>query len=256
MQPEPSGPRRGGPAARTRPQLDEDTILDAARLLTATSTESLTVRRLGQALGADPTAIYRHFRDKDELVRGLIDRLLADTLQRVDLSVDWRTRLTRLAAATLESFVSHPAVGAEAATTSTGGPNEVKAISLILEAMKDAGLGSEDAVRYYGVYSSYVLSLAGAQARHRLENGGSADDTYQDPWIGPSTVLRSSRFPVIAEVRDELEQLHQRDIFEDGVQIILDAVQARSEVRSQRRKPTAVKPATRRRKASDAAGVH
>ena len=38
--------------------------------------EPLTVRRLGKELGADPTAIYRHFRDKDELVRAVLDRLV------------------------------------------------------------------------------------------------------------------------------------------------------------------------------------
>lgn len=229
MRPEPA-PKRSvnGASPRARAQLDEDTILEAARQLTATSTGSLTVRRLGQALGADPTSIYRHFRDKDELVRGLIDRLLADAMQKVDLQEDWRTRLTRLADATLEAFVAHPAVGAEAATTSTGGPAEVEAISVILAAMKDAGLGPKDAVRYYGVYSSYVLSLSGAQARQRLERGGSADDTYDDPWVGPSIPLRSNQYSDIIEVRDELEHLRQRDIFREGVQIILDAVQART----------------------------
>lgn len=233
MSPEPKNKRPlKAASSRARAQLDEDTILQAARRLTAASTDSLTVRRLGHALGADPTSIYRHFRDKDELVRGLIDRLLADAVQKVDLQDDWRTRLADLADATLEALVAHPAVGAEAATTSTGGPAEVEAINLILAAMRDAGLGRKDAVRYYGVYSSYVLSLAGAQARTRLERGGSADDAYQDPWIGPSIPLNSNRFPEIIEVRDELERLRQRDIFRDGVQIILDAVQARSSEQS------------------------
>ena len=52
---------------RVRPQLDVATILEAAlRLSGAGNPEPLTVRSLGNELGADPTAIYRHFRDKDE----------------------------------------------------------------------------------------------------------------------------------------------------------------------------------------------
>ncbi len=31
--------------------------------------EQFSVRKLGDALDADPTAIYRHFRSKDELLR-------------------------------------------------------------------------------------------------------------------------------------------------------------------------------------------
>ena len=54
---------------RVRPQLDAATILEAAlRLSVAGNSEALTVRSLGKEFGADPTAIYRHFRDKDELV--------------------------------------------------------------------------------------------------------------------------------------------------------------------------------------------
>jgi AcrR family transcriptional regulator len=220
----PAQPRQQG-RRRARPQLDEDTILAAARELTATSTEPLTVRRLGQALGADPTAIYRRFRDKDELVRRLIDQLLTEIVAGDDPALPWRVRLCRLADATLEVFVAHPAVGAEAATKSSGGPGELAAINLILEALKDAGLGREDAVHYYGVYSSYVLHGAGAQARDRLERGGSPDDTYQDPWIG-AVSLRTNRFPAVTEARGLLEQMRFRDIYPFGVKVILDAIEA------------------------------
>ena len=46
----------------------------------------MSVRRLGAELGADPTAIYRHFRDKDELVLALLDRLLAQVEGRADVT--------------------------------------------------------------------------------------------------------------------------------------------------------------------------
>ena len=40
------------------------------------------MRRLGKELGADPTAIYRHFRDKDDVVVGALDRLIAECVER------------------------------------------------------------------------------------------------------------------------------------------------------------------------------
>ena len=59
------------------------------------NTEPLTVRSLGKELGADPTAIYRHFRDKDELVRAVLDKLIGDVVAAVDPEAGWRERLTR-----------------------------------------------------------------------------------------------------------------------------------------------------------------
>ena len=67
----------GARTHRVRPQLDVTTILEAAlRLSGSGNPEPLTVRSLGNELGADPTAIYRHFRDKDELVHAVLDRLV------------------------------------------------------------------------------------------------------------------------------------------------------------------------------------
>jgi len=74
----------GARTHRVRPQLDVTTILEAAlRLSGAGNPEPLTVRSLGNELGADPTAIYRHFRDKDELVRGAFDRMLVEIIGQI-----------------------------------------------------------------------------------------------------------------------------------------------------------------------------
>jgi hypothetical protein len=45
------------------------------------------------ALDADPTAVYRHYRDKDELVRGVFDRLLVEVSHGVDGDQPWRDQL-------------------------------------------------------------------------------------------------------------------------------------------------------------------
>ena len=219
---------RTGAAPRPRPQLDATTILDAALRLAAASTEPLTVRRLGAELGADPTAIYRHFRDKDELVRGVIDRLIAISLERVDPAADWRTRLTALADATLAVCLAHPTVGAEAATQTTGGPHETAAVDMILRAMADAGLGSSDQVRYYAVYSSYVLAFCSAEASNRLLAAQTGADLDDIRWLAGSVSFSGSSHPAVVAVRHELEQLRTSDVYEAGVQVILEAVEGRA----------------------------
>jgi len=118
---------------RTRPQLDVATIMDAAlRLSAAGNPEPLTVRSLGKELGADPTAIYRHFRDKDELVRAVLDQLISDVVAAVDPDAGWRDRLTELANESLDVFCAHPSIGSLAGSQTTGGQGELAAIEMIV----------------------------------------------------------------------------------------------------------------------------
>ena len=215
----------GEPKSRTRPQLDPGTIIDAALRLSVSGTpEPLTVRSLGKELGADPTAIYRHFRDKDELVRAVLDKLIADCVAAVDATAPWRERLTQLADVSLEILTAHPSIGSLAGSQTTGGQGELGAIEMIVVAMNEAGLNNEDSVRFYAVLSSYVISFASAQAGSRLSGERPADAE----WIGVTASLHHTRHPAIAAVRHELETLRDRDIYDAGVQVILDAVEARA----------------------------
>ena len=82
-------------------------------------------------------------------------------------------------------MLAHPAFGAQVATVTTGGANELRAVEQTLGAFRSAGLDDGDAVRYYATSSSYVLSLSGAQAA--LPPGGTegyeADDSA---WVADS----------------------------------------------------------------------
>jgi AcrR family transcriptional regulator len=39
----------------------------------------LTTRALGHRLGVDPTALYRHFRNKDELLTAMADSIVGES---------------------------------------------------------------------------------------------------------------------------------------------------------------------------------
>jgi AcrR family transcriptional regulator len=61
-------------AVRTKVKLDPERIIAAGLELAARpGVSAISVRELGTMLGADPTAIYRHFRSKDDLMRSLLD---------------------------------------------------------------------------------------------------------------------------------------------------------------------------------------
>ena len=51
-------------------------MTESLRLLDTGGVAGFSMPKLGRALGADPTAVYRHFASKDDLVLAIADRLI------------------------------------------------------------------------------------------------------------------------------------------------------------------------------------
>ena len=69
----------------SRPRLDPELIVATGLELAATGVTAISVRDLGARLGADPTAIYRHFRSKDDLMRALLDEVTLRAVTGVEV---------------------------------------------------------------------------------------------------------------------------------------------------------------------------
>jgi AcrR family transcriptional regulator len=218
-----------GTQTRPRPQLDPELIVDAAlRLAARDRTSPVSIRSLGTELGADPTAVYRHFADKDALVRAVLDRLLGDVNERVEALGGWRERLRGAAEILLEVMVAHPAFGSLVATFTTGGANELAAVEMILGDFKTCGLDDQTALRYYATYSSFVLSFSSAQAASLLV-AGDKGSPGTDIWVADYSEADPLRFPTVARLHEGLSVLSDRDVFLSGIDILLDSAQTRAQ---------------------------
>ncbi|MCW2756799.1 MAG: putative TetR family transcriptional regulator [Nocardioidaceae bacterium] len=209
-------------AARKRVQLDREVILQAVFDLSAQG-RPITFRALGTALGADPTAVYRHFRDKDELVRGAFDRLLTVVLERVDPDAPWRDQLRQSAVATLDICEQYPSIGAEARALTTRGPGELGAVEHLLSQFQRAGLDQSAAVRFYSAFSGYLLAIAATAATIVLDTNDT--DPGDRSWLGDVGPVDATQFPAVAAARTELASLQDRDVFMMGIDVLLDAVE-------------------------------
>jgi AcrR family transcriptional regulator len=205
----------------SRPQLDRTTIV-AAALELATGGSAITFRALGAALGTDPTAVYRHFRDKEELVKAVMDELISAAHADLDRTAPWRTQLHDGAVRTIDVFAAHPQVGVEATAIATGGPGELAAIDWILTQLERAGVEKSRAVRFYAAYSSYVLAAAATLSRQRLR----ASDQDTSGWVGDLRAVDAARLPALAAVIPELAALSDREAFLTGIEVFLDSVEA------------------------------
>jgi AcrR family transcriptional regulator len=82
-------PRRGRPPRASREQ-----IVDAAvGLLRDAPDEPLTMARVAKAVGLTPMALYRHFKDRDELMDDVVGRILMERNAAIPREGPWQDQL-------------------------------------------------------------------------------------------------------------------------------------------------------------------
>jgi TetR/AcrR family tetracycline transcriptional repressor len=82
----------------------------ALRLGDEEGLDAVTIRRLAQELGVTPMALYWHFKNKDELLLGVVDHVLADV--RADRGADdsWQRQLRAMVEALVAVMRAHPSL--------------------------------------------------------------------------------------------------------------------------------------------------
>jgi AcrR family transcriptional regulator len=138
-------------------RLDRETIVRAAqRVLDEDGLAGLTVRRIGSELGADPTAIYRHFRDKDELVVELADRAFL-SLPEPDPALPWQERLRRMLRAALELYRDNPDFAIQLSHQPDDTPGLQRIAEGALGVLAEAGLGPRERAVVYQLITNYAV---------------------------------------------------------------------------------------------------
>jgi TetR/AcrR family transcriptional regulator, tetracycline repressor protein len=117
----------------------------ALKLADAEGLDSITIRRLAQELGVTPMALYWHFKNKDELLLGIADHVLAGVKATRDPADPWLRQLRAMVEALVGVMREHPclsvllqAVDKEAAASFTRATNDA------LELLSRGGFGLDE----------------------------------------------------------------------------------------------------------------
>jgi len=149
-------------AARGRPaRLSRDTICQAALdLLADTDAATFSLRALGDRLGVDATAIYRHFHDKDDLLREVGDRALAPVTRGFTTSADARDDIRRMCTRLRKTMLRSQVALTLTAFGPTRRGNELRITEVMLDALSRCGLSEEETVMAYHVLIEYTIGSA------------------------------------------------------------------------------------------------
>jgi AcrR family transcriptional regulator len=222
------------PAERTRRRptrsgvlLSADLIVETAlRLVGEHGPDALSVRRLGAALGCDPSALYRYFEGTDDLVLAIADRIIGDAMAGFVPTNDWVASLRDMARRVRAGYLAHPRAAAFASYRVTRRENEIRAVETGIGLLLAAGFAPAEATRMYLAFIDTVLSHAAMDAafqalrRPRRE----ADlQAWQDVYQG----LDPASYPALTAVRRELPAMGSSS-FDEAVDLVLEALAARA----------------------------
>jgi len=153
--------------AAAGPLTRERVLAAAGHVAERDGLDRLSMRALARELGVSPMAMYRHVKNKDDLLDGLLDRLLAE-LPLPRESAPWQDRLRFMAAELRALARQHPRLFVLLLQRPAVGSDAVRTRDAVELALRDAGIGPEEAARLQRLLSTVVIGFALSEVSGRF----------------------------------------------------------------------------------------
>lgn len=134
----------------------------ALQLADAEGVEALTIRRLATELGVTPMALYWHFRNKDELIAGVTNRIWAEIRSDVDPAAAWSDQLRGLLESLVEVLRAHPSASKMLLGADKLGPSSLQVTEAALQVLRSAGFSPTQAseVARSALWTGMMLAMS------------------------------------------------------------------------------------------------
>ena len=208
-----SAPRRKRGGLRRGTLTPDRIVTESLRLLDTGGVAGFSMPKLGRALGADPTAVYRHFASKDDLVLAIADRLIEEAMDGLPAHDCWVETVIDSTRRLRRTYLAHPAAASLSSFRTTGRPAEMRVVDRTLEAVMAAGYEGLQAAVIYRALGDFALAWCGGEAA-LLALPEPLQAVDRGAWTQAYRAVGQEEYPHIWQVRDELPLVTDDDIFE------------------------------------------
>ena len=154
--------------ARRRPLTRERILETALRLADEGGIDSLSMRKLARELGVEAMSLYNHVANKDDLVAGIVDLVVAE-IELPSGAEEWDVAIRRCAVSAHETFLAHPwacsLVMSGSRPPSYDAPR-LRYMEWLLQRLRDAGFSPELTYHAYHTLDSHILGFTLWQLGH------------------------------------------------------------------------------------------
>lgn len=208
---------------RARDSLSREIIVAAAdRVVEREGLDRLTFQAIGEELGAHPTSIYRHFRDKDELLLALIDTLRARSYSGAMVRTDdWLADLRTQAHLIHDHYMRYPEFALQMALRR---PTDLASMEYSIGALRRGGFDREQATLYARALGQLIRSASSIQAA-LTALPAEAQDADELSWQMDFRRIDPAEFPEIAWAGDTLPDVRDTRAWETALDLLLESIE-------------------------------
>jgi TetR/AcrR family transcriptional regulator, tetracycline repressor protein len=122
--------------------------------------EQVSMRRLAAELSVTPMALYWHFANREALVDAMAEQVAGQVAHDDDPDAPWQQRLRAVLTAALTVVQTHPWLGPLVSQRIVTAPNYLRALEVLLDALRSAGYGRQAAASIVDIAVDAVAAMA------------------------------------------------------------------------------------------------
>ncbi|MFD0366081.1 TetR/AcrR family transcriptional regulator C-terminal domain-containing protein [Nocardia sp. GCM10030253] len=143
----------------SRTPLSRDRVLrTAVQLADENGLESLSMRKLAQALGVEAMSLYNHVANKDDLLDGIVDLVVAE-IEIPEIGGDWQSAMRGRATSAHETLRRHPWATGLIGSRINVGPAMLRYIDATVGCLVAAGFSYQQADRAWNAMDSHIYGF-------------------------------------------------------------------------------------------------
>jgi AcrR family transcriptional regulator len=199
----------------------EEIVRAAVQVADKGGFDSLSMRNLANELGSAPMSLYRHVRNKEDLLDGMIDIVFSE-IRDPSLEGEWKSELRQRGISAREVLLRHRWAIGRMEDRLNPGPASAEHHNATMGCLREAGFSFRDAVHAYSMLDSYTYGFALQEKTSPFETPEESAQMAQAT-VGEMGAI----YPYLAEVVDEFAKdgYDYGKEFEFGLDLILHGLE-------------------------------
>jgi AcrR family transcriptional regulator len=195
----------------------------ALALADEAGTESLTMRKLAQALGVEAMSLYHYVAKKDDLLAGVVDIVLME-IELPDTEADWKAAIRQIAISAHDALTRHPWACKLILGMKGVSPARLRYMEALLATLREGGFRPDLTYHAYHALDSHIMGFT-------LWVGSFSVDTSGDLAALASSFLEelpAEEYPYLTEhIEQHVTDSGHDDVsdFEFVLDLILDGLE-------------------------------